>query len=218
VLDTHAGTLVIKPAPLVVTAHDQAKDVGQQDPTLTYDTRGWKFSEDEREFKLDRVHGEKPGNYSIFEKDGERLVSANYEVTFNNGVLTINGPVAQDPVDPPVPSSPPALPVPAPADGQPQPVANRADPAVAQAPSDERCTPLESPSAVIVNHTASPAIVRTYSVQLICKPRSNGTAQQQLPDQAELLDYANRLIDHGTYPFPEWNRSVMPKTIEKQAK
>lgn len=218
VLDTHAGTLVIKPAPLVVTAHDQAKDVGQQDPTLTYDTRGWKFSEDEREFKLDRVHGEKPGNYSIFEKDGERLVSANYEVTFNNGVLTINGPVAQDPVDPPVPSSPPVLPVPAPADGQPQPVANRADPAVAQAPSDERCTPLESPSAVIVNHTASPAIVRTYSVQLICKPRSNGTAQQQLPDQAELLDYANRLIDHGTYPFPEWNRSVMPKTIEKQAK
>lgn len=226
VLDTHAGQLVINPAPLVVTAHDQAKEAGQKDPALTYESKGWKFADDEQAFSLDRSPGEKPGNYSIFEKDGERLVSANYEVTFNNGVLTINGPVAPDPVEPdsaPTPPPTPADPVvpaqPSPVEGQPQPSANRADPAaVAQAPGDERCTPLESPSAVIANHTASPAIVRTYSVQLICKPRSHGSAQQQLPDKAELLDYANRLIDHGTYPFPEWNRSVMPKTIENQAK
>ncbi|MNE74512.1 hypothetical protein D3C80_1705980 [compost metagenome] len=71
---------------------------------------------------------------------------------------------------------------------------------------------------MIANHTASPAIVRTYSVQLICKPRSHGSAEQQLPDKADLLDYANRLIDHGTYPFPEWNRSVMPKVIDHSAK
>lgn len=231
VLDTHAGKLVINPAPLVVTARDQAKKVGEKDPALTHDAKGWKFADDERPFNLDRAPGEKPGNYSIFEKAGERLVSANYEVTFNNGVLTINGPVAPDPVDPvapvkpldpvgPVTPSKPAQPAaPNPVDPKPQPSTNRAKPAaVAQAPGEERCTPLESPSAVIANHTASPAIVRTYSVQLICKPRSHGSAQQQLPDKAELLDYANRLIDHGTYPFPEWNRSVMPKTIESQAK
>ncbi|MFU2325517.1 MBG domain-containing protein [Pseudomonas sp. NFX98] len=220
VLDTHAGTLVIKPAPLVVTAHDQAKEAGQQDPALTYDAKGWKFSDDEHPFGLDRAPGEKPGNYSIFEKDGQRLVSANYDVTFINGVLTIKGPVAEDSVTP-APDVPqvPDQPLPTPETAPVQPSANRTDPAaVAQASGDERCSPLESPSAVIANHTASPAIVRTYSVQLICKPRSHGSAQQQLPDKAELLDYANRLIDHGTYPFPEWNRSVMPRTIDQQAK
>lgn len=220
VLDTHAGKLVIKPAPLVVTAHDQAKQVGQQDPALTYGSKGWKFADDEQAFNLDRAPGEKTGNYSIFEKDGQRLVSANYEVSFINGVLTINGPVAEDPV-PVVPVIPqlPDEPLPTPEDGPAPPSTNRADPAaVAQAPGDERCTPLESPSAVIANHTVSPAIVRSYSVQLICKPRSHGSAQQQLPDKAELLDYANGLIDHGTYPFPEWNRSVMPRTIDQQAK
>lgn len=220
VLDTHAGKLVIKPAPLVVTANDQAKEVGQQDPALTYDGKGWKFADDEQPFNLDRAPGEKPGNYSIFEKDGQRLVSANYEVTFINGVLTINGPVAEDPITP-VPDVPqvPGQPIPVPETGPVQTSINRADPAaVAQVPGDERCTPLESPSAVIANHTASPAIVRTYSVQLICKPRSHGSAQQQLPDKAELLDYANRLIDRGTYPFPEWNRSVMPRTIDQHAK
>ncbi len=233
VVDTQAGKLVIKPAPLVVDAHDQAKNAGQPDPALTYDAKGWKFAEDEKAFTLDRAPGEQPGNYSIFEKDGQRLVNANYEITFNNGVLTISGPVAEDP--PPVPDpqpqpqpqpqapsipAPPATPAdPTPVDALPQPSANRAaTPAQAQAPGNERCTPVESPSAVIANHTASPAIVRTYSVQLICKPRSHGSAQEQLPDKTDLLDYANRLIDHGTYPFPEWNRSVMPRVIDSSSK
>ncbi|MNC67598.1 hypothetical protein D3C75_1181060 [compost metagenome] len=55
-------------------------------------------------------------------------------------------------------------------------------------------------------------------MQLICKRRSHGSAERQLPDKADLLDYANRLIDHGTYPFPEWNRSVMPRVIDHSAK
>ncbi|MNF26209.1 Heme/hemopexin-binding protein precursor [compost metagenome] len=244
VVNTQAGTLVIKPAPLVVDVHDKAKDEGQPDPALTYDAKGWKFADDDKPFTLDRAPGEQAGNYSIFEKDGQRLVSANYEITVNNGVLTINGPVAEDPPvipdplpqpDPqpqpqpqpqpegpaaPVPPANPAEPAePAPTNPLPQPSSNRAaSPALAQAPGNERCTPVESPSAVIANHTASPAIVRTYSVQLICKPRSHGSAEQQLPDKADLLDYANRLIDHGTYPFPEWNRSVMPKVIDHSAK
>lgn len=207
------GTLTITPAPLDVIAHDKAKQVGEQDPALSHEATGWKFADDERDFSLDRAKGEAPGQYRIFEKDGTRLVSANYEVTFHDGKLSISGPVNPDPGPDPKPGPDPQ-PTPAP---QPGPDPHVGSVSVAQGPSGERCTALESPSAVSANYSVTPAVVRTYQVQLVCKPRSYGSPEEQLPDASDILTYANGLLKDGKFLLPDWNRTVIPRELQLDA-
>ncbi|MCY1500785.1 hypothetical protein D9M68_348350 [compost metagenome] len=232
------ATLTIDPAPLVVTVDNKAKQVGQQDPALTYQAQGWKFADDERAFTLDRDPGEAAGNYRIFEKDGTRLVSANYTVTFIDGNLRIDGPVAPDPTPDPNPGpnpdpgpnpnpgpipdpgpnpNPGPIPDPGPTPGPiPAPQAWQAIPALTQGATSERCSPIESPQSVSASHTATPAIVRTYSVQLVCKPRAYGSPEEQLPDKTDLINYANGLLREGRFQLPDWNRSVIPRDLGKK--
>lgn len=190
--------LVITPAPLVVRIDDKSKATGEQDPALTYQAEGWKFDQDQRDVSLARAPGEAAGNYRIFEQDGTRLVSANYQVTVVDGNLAIHGPVA-----PPLPpAAAPSTSVGIPAQGN----------------ASERCTPTESPSSVVANHSVTPAVVRSYSVQLVCKPRAYGTAQEQLPDKTDLLNYANGLFQNGRFQLPDFNRSVIPRDLQSQPK
>ncbi|MCY1277145.1 hypothetical protein D9M68_307040 [compost metagenome] len=196
------GTLTIVPAPLVVKAHDQSKQVGEADPALTYETHGWKFDEDKQAFVMDRTPGEAPGTYAIFDKD--KGLIANYIVTYLDGKLTIAGPVSP----PPGPN-----PDPDPAPGPNPDPGKYSMPVTVQGPGSERCTALESPAAVSANYTVSPAVARTYAVQLICKPRAydHATAEEQLPDVSDILSYANTLLKDGRFQIPDWNRSVIPR-------
>jgi len=204
-----AATLTITPAPLRVVADDKAKQAGDADPALSYQASGWKFDDDKRDFTLTREPGEAAGNYRIFEQDGTRLVSANYVVTFVDGNLRIDGPVAPEPGPGPEPTPEPPLPP------SRQPVVSSG---LNAGTSSERCTPIESPASIIASETVSPAVVRSYSVQLVCKPRTYGTAQEQLPDRTDLINYANSLIDGGQFRLPDWNRGVIPRELELKAK
>lgn len=203
--------LTITPAPLVVTADSHTKQAGDTDPALTYQTQGWKFDSDRdaSSFAMTRAPGEAPGNYRVFEQDGTRMISANYLVTVIDGNLAINGPVA-----PELPPTPEPTPQP---DPTPQPPTARPEVggSLAAGSTAERCTAIESPSSVTAGQTVSPAIVRTYSVQLICKPRAygNGDAQQQLPDRVDLINYANAWLKDGRFQLPDWNRSVIPRDL-----
>ncbi len=82
--------------------------------------------------------------------------------------------------------------------------------------TSERCNAFESPSSVVADYTVSPAIVRTYVVQLICKPRAYGSAAEQLPDNRDFLAYANGLLKEGTFEIPDWNRVVIPRSLQNQ--
>ncbi|WP_275630333.1 MBG domain-containing protein [Pseudomonas sp. 273] len=212
-----SATLTITPAPLRVVADDKAKQVGDADPALTYQASGWKFAEDARDFTLAREPGEAAGNYRIFEQDGTRLVSANYQVIFVDGNLRIDGPVAPEPGPEPKPEPGPT-PEPTPEPPLPpsrQPVTSSG---LNAGTTSERCTPIESPASIIASDTVSPAVVRSYSVQLVCKPRSYGTAEEQLPDRIDLINYANSLIDGDRFRLPDWNRGVIPHELELKAK
>ena len=88
----------------------------------------------------------------------------------------------------------------------------------AQAPGNVRCTALESPSAVSANYSVSPAVIRTYAVQLISKPRAYGNKVSTTPELSDVLTYANSLIKDGRFIVPDWNRSVIPHDLNTPAK
>ncbi|WP_442114053.1 MBG domain-containing protein [Pseudomonas sp. NUPR-001] len=215
----HDGNLQITPAPLLVTAHDKSKLQGQVDPRLTYSVSGMKNGDraDVAKGSLLRNPGEAPGAYGIGQ--GQSFsAGANYNVVFKDGTLTITGPV----IDPPAPPVPPAPPAPVdPADPV-KPVAPALPqgpvPMAAQAPGNVRCTALESPSAVSANYSVSPAVIRTYAVQLICKPRAYGDKVSTTPELSDVLTYANGLLKDGRFIVPDWNRSVIPHELTTPAK
>ncbi|WP_236198803.1 MBG domain-containing protein [Pseudomonas pseudonitroreducens] len=197
------GTLQITPARLVVSADDKSKVQGQADPQLTHQVSGLKNgdSADIARGSLSRAPGEETGSYAIGQGTPFNAGS-NYTVVFRDGTLTISGPLAPlEPVNPVVPgSAPTALPV------------------TAQSPGNTRCDALESPSAVSANYTVSPAVARTYSVQLICKPRSYGNQQSTTADLRDVLTYANSLFKDGKLIVPDWNRSVIPHDLPAPGK
>ncbi len=207
------GTLQITPAQLVVSADDKSKTQGQVDPQLTHRVSGLKNgdSADIATGSLSRAPGEETGSYAIGQGTSFSAGS-NYRVVFRDGTLTISGPVAPiQPVPPAEPVAPegPVVPAQAPA---------VALPITAQSPGNTRCDALESPSAVSANYTVSPAIARTYSVQLICKPRSYGNQQSTTPDLRDVLTYANSLFKDGKLIVPDWNRSVIPHDLQAPGK
>ncbi|WP_448681549.1 MBG domain-containing protein [Pseudomonas nicosulfuronedens] len=188
------GNLQVTPAPLVVSADNQSKVQGAADPALTWSVSGLKAGDKATiaQGSLQRAPGEEAGSYGI-SQDQAFTAGSNYSVTFKDGALTITGPLA--PVPPEQPGLPPL-------------------PMTAQSPGNARCTALESPSAVSANYSVSPAVVRSYAVQLVCKPRSYEGKASTTPDLADVLTYANSLLKDGHFVVPEANRSVIPHDLK----
>jgi hypothetical protein len=122
----------IDPRPIEVTASNEAKQVGQPDPLLTYTiSLGSLVSGDTFSGTLQRQPGEIQGIYAI--DQGSLLLSANYTLSFVPGVLTI--------VSPPSPA-----PNQAPANGQTNNAANTAAIVFAAPPPAPSTTPTQVPS------------------------------------------------------------------------
>lgn len=87
------GSLVIAPKPVVLTVANASKTFGEEDPEFTYTTEGLlTFNEIEDSLKnvtLSREEGSDVGEYAITATvDADS--NANYAVTVNDGVLTVN--------------------------------------------------------------------------------------------------------------------------------
>ncbi|WP_371227637.1 MBG domain-containing protein [Pseudomonas sp. QE6] len=192
------GNLQVTPAPLQVTADNKTKRQGESDPTLTYSVSGLKAGDSASviQGKLAREPGEEAGRYRIGQ-DGNFSAGTNYTVTFKDGAMTITGPLA--PLPPEQPGLPPL-------------------PVTSQSPGNARCTAVESPSAVSANYSVSPAVIRTYAVQLICKPRSYGDKTSTVANIQDVLSYANSHFKDGKFIVPDWNRSVIPHDLKAPAK
>ena len=192
------GNLQVTPAPLQVTADNKTKRQGESDPALTYSVSGLKAGDSASvvQGKLAREPGEEAGKYRIGQ-DGNFGAGNNYTVTFKDGAMTITGPLA--PLPPEQPGLPPL-------------------PVTSQSPGNTRCTAVESPSAVSANYSVSPAVIRTYAVQLICKPRSYGDKTSTVPNIQDVLSYANSHFKDGKFIVPDWNRSVIPHDLKAPAK
>ena len=85
------GELSILPKSLSITALDQTKIYGEEDPQFAADYSGFAFDEDksvlEGVLSFDRETGEGVGTYDI---TPEGLSSSNYDITYVEGELTIN--------------------------------------------------------------------------------------------------------------------------------
>ena len=82
------GTLTIDPRPVTVSADPQSKTYGNADPALTYRvTAGNLVGADTLSGALSRASGENVGRYSI---DASQLRNPNYQVTAQEGTLTID--------------------------------------------------------------------------------------------------------------------------------
>ncbi|WP_225607886.1 MULTISPECIES: MBG domain-containing protein [unclassified Pseudomonas] len=188
------GNLQVTPAPLVVTADNQSKMHGATDPTLTWSVSGLKGKDQASiaQGSLLRAPGEDAGSYAISQNQAFSAGN-NYSVSFRDGALTITGPLA--PVPPEQPGLPPL-------------------PMTAQSPGNARCTALESPAAASANYSVSPAVVRSYAVQLVCKPRSYQGKTSTTADLSDVLTYANSLFKDGQFIVPEAKRSVIPQDLK----
>ncbi|MNO48822.1 Heme/hemopexin-binding protein precursor [compost metagenome] len=205
------GTLTITPADVTVTIDDKTKPHGTPDPELTHTVDGLKNG-DKLDGNITRNPGEDVGGYGIHE--GSPFNNPNYRVTVRNGTLTITGPVRiPDQPAPPQPGQP-APPAP-PAPGEPT---AASAPITAQAPGTERCNAMESPSAVIGGYTVTPAVTRTYDVQLICKPRAYEDKYETLPEIGDILTYVNNMAKEGKFQIPDWNRTVIPRDLKQDLK
>ncbi|MFV3332476.1 MBG domain-containing protein [Pseudomonas sp. NY15437] len=192
------GNLQVTPAPLEVRANNQSKVQGAADPALSWSVSGLKAGDTAAiaQGSLQRAPGEDPGTYAISQNQAFSAGN-NYTVTFKGGAMTITGPLA--PVPPEQPGLPPL-------------------PMTAQSPGNARCTALESPSAASANYSVSPAVVRSYAVQLVCKPRSYEGQTSTTPDIRDVLTYANSLFKDGHFIVPEAKRSVIPHDLTPTTK
>lgn len=192
------GNLQVTPAPLEVRANNQSKVQGAADPALSWSVSGLKAGDTAAiaQGSLQRAPGEDPGTYAISQNQAFSAGN-NYTVTFKDGAMTITGPLA--PVPPEQPGLPPL-------------------PMTAQSPGNARCTALESPSAASANYSVSPAVVRSYAVQLVCKPRSYEGQTSTTPDIRDVLTYANSLFKDGHFIVPEAKRSVIPHDLTPTTK
>jgi filamentous hemagglutinin family protein len=86
------GELVIDPLTISITLsiNDATKIYGDPDPAFSWRiTQGAVASGDTAQLTLSRQAGENVGNYTIFGTPVGDLAGGNYQVTINNGVLTI---------------------------------------------------------------------------------------------------------------------------------
>lgn len=96
------GTFIITPAQLTVTADDQVKEQGQENPELTFSIEGWKGTDDESVLitlpvATTTATADSPvGTYEILVDGGEAL---NYTFLYVPGMLTIQVPVGIKSID-----------------------------------------------------------------------------------------------------------------------
>lgn len=84
------GTLTITKRPITVNIDNKAKAKGQEDPEFTYQiVDGNLVFDDTMTINLTRAEGEEIGKYIIYPI--ATLISKNYDLTVNNGRLTIYG-------------------------------------------------------------------------------------------------------------------------------
>ncbi|MEC3879003.1 BspA family leucine-rich repeat surface protein, partial [Parapedobacter sp. 10938] len=81
------ATLTITPLGITVTAEDKSKAFGTDDPALTYTFTPELIGDDVFTGSLDRAEGGNVGSYAITQ--GNLVLSDNYEITFEDGTLTI---------------------------------------------------------------------------------------------------------------------------------
>ena len=87
VLVFEAGALTITPLETTVVADDKTKVFGTDDPALTYTFMPELIGDDAFAGGLDRAEGDDVGSYAITQ--GDLSLSDNYEITFEEGTLTI---------------------------------------------------------------------------------------------------------------------------------
>ncbi|WP_322032900.1 filamentous hemagglutinin N-terminal domain-containing protein [Paraburkholderia sp. J76] len=138
-----------------------------------------------------------------------------------------------EPAAPPV--TPPAVPPPdppaqSPTEPQPAPPAPMIDgqastpmPLTGEAPQQSRpdtwiCNAFESPSSVGTNYTASPAVARTYYVQLICKPRAYPKTPVAVTGSGSPDAWSNQLVRGSQYQIGDWDRTVIPRERNPQTR
>ncbi|MGM0462911.1 MAG: MBG domain-containing protein [Fibrobacterota bacterium] len=80
------GVLEIEPRPVMVTAEDQSRIYGEDDPPLTYTAEGL-LDDDELTGEPAREEGKKVGEYAVVQ--GSLSAGDNYHITFNDGIFTI---------------------------------------------------------------------------------------------------------------------------------
>ncbi|NLY38938.1 MAG: hypothetical protein GX044_06520, partial [Firmicutes bacterium] len=84
-----SGTLTIEPAPLTITADDKSKVYGDPDPAFSASYDGLKLNDTPAVVSgltFSRASGEDVGTYAIIPHGA---TASNYDITFVNGVLTI---------------------------------------------------------------------------------------------------------------------------------
>jgi MBG domain (YGX type)/Bacterial Ig-like domain (group 3)/YDG domain len=89
---TLSGGQVVHPAPLTITANAQSKQYGQADPTLTYTTAGFQFSDTPATVltgTLARAAGEGVAGSPYAITQGTLVSNANYTIAFTGNSLTI---------------------------------------------------------------------------------------------------------------------------------
>lgn len=90
-----ATIFAIKPAELKITADNQFKKIGNEDPALTYTiTAGQLYGNDTLTGELTRTAGEAEGIYEI--QQGTLQANSNYTLTFQPGTLTISDKPSQN--------------------------------------------------------------------------------------------------------------------------
>ena len=86
------GTLTVTKATLTVTADNQEREYGEENPELTFTISGWKGSDDESVLttqpvaSTDAAADSDVGDYTITVSGGE---AENYDFTYVNGTLTV---------------------------------------------------------------------------------------------------------------------------------
>ena len=112
-----SATIVVNPAQIIVTADDQSKITGTDDPALTYASVGGENGEIPGfTGELERIQGEAVGSYAINQgslsiADNDAFKAANYTLRYVAGALSIT---ATTPVPLPTPAPTPPIDTPAP--------------------------------------------------------------------------------------------------------
>ena len=101
------GSVVINPAPLLITANDATRPLGTPDPTFTATFSGLVLGQSSSvvtglQITSNDTPASLPGLYSIIPANG---MAANYTITYANGTLTVT-PVDQPPSTPQGPITP----------------------------------------------------------------------------------------------------------------
>ncbi|BDD01045.1 Ig-like domain-containing protein [Persicobacter psychrovividus] len=90
----NGGELEVTPAPLLLTANDKQMTQGMEVPTLDGDIEGIKNNDNiTADYTTSVTPNTEPGTYPIeVSANGDALILDNYDITLEDGILTVEGP------------------------------------------------------------------------------------------------------------------------------